>query len=285
MGPESSPIPFLLAELLTVREAVGSVPSAGSPADVEERSFARAESVRTAYSHGLVAVESAADHLFALDSLIDGRQSALAPWTCARGLLEASALATWLLDPAIDAEERVGRSMAVRYETLREQRKLAQEDDSGSLVAAIDRRVDEITTVASQLGYPPINDRHGNRIGIGRPKPNITDLVTQQLGARKIYRILSGVAHCDPTTVSQLGFAPLEPSPSGGIVKRLAANPEAQGLLRAQALDVYAHAVWPQIVQYGADRAAAAVALDKGYDACGLANTESVRFWRRCERR
>lgn len=282
MPPDDlSVVPTLLAALLKVREGVGPAPVPGSPADREERAFARPELVRTAFSHGLVATESAADHLFALDSLIGGQQSALAPWTCARGLLEASALATWLLDSTIDAVDRVGRSMALRYATLLEQRKLAQSDGDASVVAAIDQRVNDIATIASQLGYPPINDRHGDRISIGRQKPNITDLVGQQLDAKKIYRILSGVAHCDPTTVSQLGFATLEPSPSGGIVKRLAANAEAQRLLRAKGIDVYAHAVWLQIVQYGCDRAAAKSALEHAYTACDLADNDSVRFWRR----
>src|SRR5262249_37814688 len=131
-------------------------------------------------------------------------------------------------------------------------------------------------------GYPPINDRHGERIGIGRLKPNITDLVGQQLDARAIYRILSGVAHCDPTTTSQVGFAPLGTS-DDGIGKKLAGIPEGQAMLRSHALRVYAHAVWPHIVQYGADRGAAARALDKAYGACGLPDADSTRFWRRPE--
>lgn len=283
MHPADSLVEKLLTELLKVRQVVGPSPAVGSPAYKERAEYKRPESVQTAFTHGSVAVESAGDHLFALDLLINSSQSALAPWTCARGLLEAAALARWLLDVNINAEERVGRSMALRYATLREQRKLAQEDSDASIVTVIDHRLEEIATIASDLGYQPINDKNGNRISIGRQKPKITDLVGQQLDAKSIYRILSGVAHCDQSTVRQLGFAPVGPSPSGGIVMESVVSHKVQQQLRSKAIDIYAHAVWPHIVQFGVDLVAAANVLENAYSACGFRDDESVRFWRRTQ--
>ena len=76
--------------------------------------------------------------------------------------------------------------MAMRYETLMAQRKLANVDGTAALVSEIDRRVEEIARIAMQLGYPPINDRNGRRISIGRQKPSITDMIDQQLDLQKV---------------------------------------------------------------------------------------------------
>ena len=91
-----SPVSTMLLTLLKVRETGGPAPKIGSPTDIEMKPFPRPESIATAFSQGLVATEAAADHLHPLDMLIAAHESALAPWTCARGLLEASATATWL---------------------------------------------------------------------------------------------------------------------------------------------------------------------------------------------
>lgn len=277
---KQSPVSDLLLGLREVRERGGPAPKPGSPADIERQAFARPESVATAFSQGVVATEAAVDHLHALDLLIAAQESALATWTCARGLLEASATATWLLDTRIDATERVGRSMAIRYATLMAQRKLANADGNAALVSTIDRRVEEIADIATQLGHPPISDTHGRRISIGRQKPSITDLIDQQFDLQKVYRIFSGVAHCDTVTVSQLGFETIDAAPSGGIVKRLAVDRDVQRMLLAKAVEIYACAVWLHIVQYGRDLTDAATILEVAYSRCGLDDRDDVRFWR-----
>ena len=276
----SSPVSELLLGLLKIRESVGGSPKAGSRADTEIRAFPRPESVATAFSQGLVATEAAVDHLHGLDLLVVAQDSSLAPWTCARGLLEAATIATWLLDTQIDTTERVGRSLAMRYETLIAQRKLANADQNPTLVAKIDRRVDNIAGIASQLGYPPINDRNGNRIGIGRRKPGITDLIEKQFDLQNVYRIFSGVAHCDTVTVSQLGFETLGSSASGGVVKRLDVNREIQRNLLAKGVELCSRALWLHMVQYGCDLTSAAPILEAAYTKCGLADRDDVRFWR-----
>jgi hypothetical protein len=275
-----SPVSDLLGGLLEVRERVGPTPKSGSPADVEKQTFARPKSVATAFSQGLVATEAAMDHLHALDLLISSGESAMAPWTCSRGLLEASATATWLLDAQIDVTERVGRSMAIRYATLMAQRKLANVERDAGLLAAIDRRVDEIADIAAQLGYQPVTDANGRRMSIGRQKPTITDLIDQQFDLQVVYRILSGVAHCDTVTVSQLGFGTVEDIQPDGVMKRLGVDHAVQSMLLAKGVEIYARAVWMHMVQYGCDLADAARLLEVAYNRCGLDDRDDVRFWR-----
>ncbi len=78
-----SPVVGLLRDLYVVFEAVGPDPIVGSPADAEIRSFSRSESVITAFTQAGTALESAADYLEALDTLVRSKNYAVAPWTCA----------------------------------------------------------------------------------------------------------------------------------------------------------------------------------------------------------
>jgi hypothetical protein len=276
-----SPVSDQLRRLLEIRERVGPTPKPGSPADTERQTFPRPESVATAFSQGSIATEAATDHLHALDLLITAGESALAPWTCARGLLEASATATWLLDTRIDATERVGRSMAMRYATLMAQRTLANGDRNVALVSTIDRRIDDVADIAARLGYPAITNRDGRRISIGRQKPTITDLIDQQFDLQNIYKIFCGVAHCDTVTVSQLGFETLDTTSPSGMVKRLAVNHDVQRMLLGNAVAIYARAVWLHMAQYGCDLADAAKVLEEAFSRCGLNDRDEVRFWRK----
>jgi hypothetical protein len=275
-----SPVRDLLRELQRVLKATGTSPKAGSPADQEIRTFLRPVSVKTALSQANTALEASADHLEALDRLVGEVQYAVAPWTCARGVLEAAAIATWLLDTTIDATERVSRSLALRFSTLQEQRKLANAAGDSQKVQAIDKQIESIEAMAIQLGYSPLRDSRGRRTGIGQVKPNITDLVQQQFDFGNLYRMLSGVAHSDSVVVSQLGFMQTGALTPDGIVAQRAVPQKIQSLLLANAVAIHTRGVWLRVVQYGCDAAETAVILEKRYDQLDLANTDTVRFWR-----
>jgi hypothetical protein len=70
---ETSPVVVLLRDFYTLFQANGPTPKSGSPADVEIRSFSRSESVRTAFSQAGIILEAAADHLRALDTLVNAK--------------------------------------------------------------------------------------------------------------------------------------------------------------------------------------------------------------------
>lgn len=96
-----TPVLRLLHALKPVRDGDVANPVPGAPADAEMKAFVRSESVQTAYSYGLIALESAGDHLAAYDALVLMQAFSMAPLTCLRGLLEAAAVASWQLDPSI----------------------------------------------------------------------------------------------------------------------------------------------------------------------------------------
>jgi hypothetical protein len=269
-----------LRELQSVLRATGASPRVGSPADQEIRAFLRPVSIKTALSQANAALEASADHLEALDRLVNEVQYAVAPWTCARGVLEAAAIVTWLLDSTIDAKERVSRSLALRFSTLQAQRKLANTTGDSRKIQAIDERIESIEATAIQLGYPPLRDSKGRRTGIGQVKPSITDLVQQQFDFGNLYRMLSGVAHSDSVVVSQLGFMKTGTHTPDGFLAQRAVPKEIQSLLLANAVAIHTRGVWLRVVQYGCDAAETAVILEKGYNQLNLADTDAVRFWR-----
>ena len=96
----------------------GPDPAEESPATRDISEYPRAESVHTVYGQSLALIEIAADQLTAFMKVISPPYETIAPWTCVRSLLEAAALASWLVEPQLSVRDRVERSHAFRYEGL-----------------------------------------------------------------------------------------------------------------------------------------------------------------------
>src|SRR5574341_767357 len=143
-------------------------PLPGSKAAKELAEFSRPESIGTAYSQGIVLIEVAADYVFAVTRTLTEPAETIAPWACVRGVLETSALSMWLLDTGINANERVKRSLAFRYEGLDQQKKFAQSTDGNIDPQIIISRIDEVEQIALELGFDKVTDKRGKRIGIGQ---------------------------------------------------------------------------------------------------------------------
>jgi hypothetical protein len=74
------------------------------------------EAVANAYSPSAVQLLMGCDQVDALARTLAEPMLTIAPWTCARVIMELTALAGWLVDPKIDAKKRAERSYAVRFE-------------------------------------------------------------------------------------------------------------------------------------------------------------------------
>lgn len=278
----TSPVVGLIRDLYHIFNAAGPSPKAGSPAEIEIRSFPDPEASKTAFAQGVVALESAKDYLEALDLLVHTKNHAVAPWACARGVLEASSLTTWLLETQINAKERVGRSLSLRFATLQEQEKLARSKHEGAKVQEIKDRIEAIERDALQLGFQRLRDKKNKqkRIGIGKIKPSITNLVHSQFDRENLYRILSGVAHSDYTTLLQLSFMKPNEDQSGVLTTQRGIPEGLQLMLLANAAAVYSRGAWLRTIQFGGDAAKVAVMLESRYNELSLADTNEVRFWR-----
>lgn len=276
--------------LSRLRDAVSSfvqnqstAPLDPSPAVAELRSFARQESLETAQAQTWPLLEVASDQLTAFVKTITEPVEAMAPYTCTRSLLEAAALACWLLDPSIDTRTRVGRSVALRHEGLMQQVKWARAAGQDSAYAQ--RRVDHVVATAAKMGYPPVVDVRGRSIGAGQRMPSGTEIIGLMLEEEPLYRLLSAVAHGHHWARQQLSFerAPAFDRVSDVSGARLAgvtkaANLTSFAMLVLTAAVSLSRAAWYQGRYVGWDTNALCAILDARFDSLGA--TTSVRFWR-----
>lgn len=261
-------------------ENSGFDPATDSPAAREIRSFSRPESMQTAYGQASQSLIVATDYFEALDTLVQKGKFAIAPWSCARGMIESSALCAWLYEIGIDPKERVSRSLSLRYAALREQQKMARYDGSTLKTDEIEKRIASIERIAVDLGYGLLRNKKNRRSGIGQIKPNITKLVERQFSCEILYRILSGMAHSNYTTVMELAFTkPIFRNKNGAVIQR-AVSTERQFSLLSQAGKIYAKCLWLKTIQFGFDAANMSILLEELYDVLKLADTNENRFWR-----
>lgn len=186
----------------------GHKPLAHSRADCELQSFPRRESVMTAYSQGTSLIEVVADHAIAFTRTVTEPVLSIAPWTCIRALIEASALACWLFDLKIDVRMRIQRSLAFRYEGLSQQVKYvrAMQGEGSSFIKKVVARIEDVEHIALKLGFLKVENRKRERIGIGQQMPGTTEIVRNMLNEEPNYRLLSAVAHAHHWVLQQLSF-------------------------------------------------------------------------------
>jgi hypothetical protein len=184
----------------------GQQPGTDSCAAEELRSYQRPELLETAYDQGSMLIEAAADQLMGFTKAVTEPVQTVAPWGCVRGVVECSALAAWLLDPGLEARERVQRSFALRYEGLSQQVKIGGVAGREEDVRKARARIDHVETVAIQLGFRGVKNKKGKRTGIGQQMPSITQVVARTLDRETTYRLLSAMTHAHHWALSELAF-------------------------------------------------------------------------------
>ena len=250
---------------------------------ISELTAFRTESVQTAYSQGNMLIESSADQLCALNKSLTEPVLTVAPFISARANLESSALAAWLLDTTIDAKERVQRSLSFRFEGLYQQVKFAQA--AGLDTKAAMKRIDDVEKLALSLGFPPIRDRKGKRIGIGQQFPKMTDLIGSVLNEESNYRLLSAFAHAHSWAIQQLSFIPSQihnnnnKSNFSSNTKffEKALKPEAIIFLCHKTAYVFTRPVWNKAALYGYSLLDLKKILNEAFD--DLRFSRADRFW------
>jgi hypothetical protein len=180
-------------------------PVESSAAVTERRTFAKPELISTVHSQGIVRIELAGEHMIAFTRSLMEPVLVFAPWVSVRALLEASAIAVWLLDPTIDVDTRVRRSYSVRFDGLNQQKAIANTQGDQAVVADIAKRVAELATEAKGLGYT-IREDKGAAKGIDPQFPGFVSLVKGLLKDETFYRIASGVAHSYDYAITRIGY-------------------------------------------------------------------------------
>jgi hypothetical protein len=265
----------------------GVDPAAGSRAAVERSSYVRPESLLSASAIATLLIECVAEHVTAFVKTITPPVEPIACWTCVRSMLESSAIATWLCDPTIDAKTRVGTSFAYRYEGLEQQEKFGR---ATNLPPAEQRKlethIDEVERTALALGFAPVTNRNGRRIGIAEQMPATTDMIKIVLDEERAYRLLSAVAHGHIWAIQQLGFKPATVQPAQTVVsgvpttalEKYADNVSGYAFLALRAMKSLALPLWNQCLYFGWEIHQLAVLLESVYDQVHV--QPALRFWR-----
>jgi hypothetical protein len=149
----------------------------------------------------------AQDHLRGLESLLVAESSVYAPMTVARALLESAARAWWLLDPAIEARERISRALTERLKSLHEGAKIvrAMAEGSGQTkdLDHVNARIDHVASIARQNDLRVIEDKGGRPVAVAAERLSATAIVAQLLAGRDgnmefgeiAFRAWSGAPH------------------------------------------------------------------------------------------
>ena len=218
---DSSTLTRLLSELgkwhaavAAAFEAADDQPTVGSKAWNELKSSPGPVFLRTAYSQGMILIEVAADLFTSFTRSLTEPVLTIAPWIEACSLIEASAIAAWLLDPAIDAEERIGRSFAFRIRGLDQELKFANAVPDSVPIDQLQARIAKVEMDANSLGYRSFHNDKGRLIGLGQVAPSSTQLIGMCLGEEGTYRMLSGFAHGHAWALQTLGFRKVGDRPS-----------------------------------------------------------------------
>ena len=261
-------------------------PVPGSPYGNELSGSRRRQSLDTARTISLMLIESGGEHMTAFIKTITEPMEPIACWTCIRSMLEPCARAAWMLDPSIDADTRIKRTFAVRYDGMEQDLKFArtmnqprQDQDK------IKDRIAEVERDAVVLGYPKLRNRKNMRMGIGVKMPLATEIVREILDEEGAFRIFSAVSHGQTGTIRELSFAPVSDASStvqlgGGAATafKKTVDPDRMAWLALIAANAFARPVWYEFTYNGWDRGSLRVVFDATFDRLGAKRTG--RFWR-----
>lgn len=256
-------------------------PAIGSKAEREQSAPPFHDLAKDTHYSGILSLESAADHLMLFADAFVAPAKTLAPWTCARGLLESCALAHWFLDPTIDARTRVQRSFAFRYLGFVEQGKLFTATKDVANVAFVQQRMTKAEKDALALGYAPVTNKKGRVDAFGMRMPSITTLIETTLGNESEYRLLSAIAHGHHWATQQVGFEVTEIETAPGqvtIALEKSVLPNFVLFVAAIAVTSYTRALYQLWRLYSWDKPEIESHFEKTYDK--LRYTDALRFWR-----
>lgn len=206
----------LLEQIKTYENRYEALPLLDSQA---ARESALIPEVTKAYDRAGTLMMNAFDHAYSLNALLENRTCAFAPWTSGRVILEACALASWMLDNEIVCRERVLRCTKLRLRDIRDQRlhyiNNLERISNSNLNAdfeeeqrGLTREVERLHAIACEFRLP-IQDRdiELNRFKNLGSTVKITDLVSQYFPDDvERYQTLSGIAHCNEWSMYNLGM-------------------------------------------------------------------------------
>ena len=263
----------LMDEMAEPREASRAAKERSEAGEMAKASHVQAE----------LAITVAADHMFALERELTEPVMTFAPWTTARGILEAASAAMWLLED-VDLQTRLARSMSMRFLHLEDEETYVRDAHKrdpkmSSFVEAlphIKARVEHLRREAAQLKIPEKKDRHDRLLGFGEGMPNATDLTDCYLTEGGTFRLLSASSH--GRTWANLALSLRRVRLQGKLAFQQHLAMDSARFLIISALDWFARPVWAYFRLNGWDLQQLSSILEAKYDEAAL--VEDQRFWR-----
>jgi hypothetical protein len=159
------------------------------------------------YDLGGLLLIVAFDHIMSFLRTINEPILAVAPWTCARSIVESSGLSSWFTNIKIDSLERIKRGYSYRYNGIIEQIKIFQVMNDPKAIEDTKEINEKIIREAIDLGIDPVVDKKCKVCGIGFRMPPITQIIREELDEEAFYRILSSTIHGYSWSLTQISFA------------------------------------------------------------------------------
>jgi len=178
-------IPRLVADIEQVLTATNGKPIAGSTAQTEAQASVGMSQVMAGISIASTLIHSAIDHLTAFCRTANEPPLQMACWTCARGVVESSALGAWIMNPALSAMARASLVFSIRNDALVEHNKFAvSAKDPNHNPNWVKNKLVELQAEATAIGC-----------SIPKKRMPFTAISNEVFGSELDYRLLSGVAH------------------------------------------------------------------------------------------
>lgn len=162
-----------------------------------------------AVQHAGLLLEATADHVQAFGRSVYEPSLTVAAWANVRSALEAAAISCWLSEPGIAGQDRVRRSLALRFDGQVEQKKMSALTQPGK-VADIAARMEYLADQATKVGCNVSRDDKGKVKWVGMPMPSATEVIRDMFNRESDYRLLSAITHAHSWALTQASFAKTE---------------------------------------------------------------------------
>lgn len=258
----------------------GSQPADGSLAIKEHAGYSEPRAIQAAWSIANLLIDYAANHVDAFMKIAREPINIEASWTCIRSMLESCSIGAWIVDPAIAAHERAGRTYAYRYEGYAQQLKLAECLADKGKASVIAGKIDAMEKQALASGFAPRTNKKGNRCGIGDHMPSATDVIKLMLDDEMFYRILSAIAHGHHWALAQMYKTVDDGRPRDDTMVLLQKGVDVEMIMApgSKGMIAFARLLWNQSHYCGWNT----LRLEEIYEdaADGMTLPEAHRFWR-----
>ena len=242
--------------------------------DIDDQQDARRDAKRIVHEQATIAIIVMADHLESIYRLLHREPLMVySHWTLARVIQEQASIVLWLLNPHISCQERWARSLNIRLEGLKAQRRVANSNQDFTDNKAIESRLAHLSSWAGTLGISTKGAKNKpNHFG-STGHPRVLDRIKKTLQDETAYRILSAMAHGENWALIRLGFAKDGDDRYGPELSF-----ESVAYLISKTIEWFAKAHWTFGSYYGFDLEVLVATLEEEYEKAGLSDT--VRFWR-----